>query len=277
METFTAALVQIEGTADPEENLRRLERGVREAAGRGARLVCGPEYVYFSGDVRALGRLATPVPGPLTDRFASIARAHGVHFSPGTIPECGRGGRPYNTFLLFGPDGSLIGAYRKRHLFRADIPGVLTADERDDISPGDAPAPVFRTALGGIGVGICYDLRFPEQFLRLALDGAEILLLPSAVTKPTGEAHWRLLCRARAVETGCFLLGPNRTGRCGPDTERYGHSIIVDPWGGVLAEAGEGEEVVFAELRAAALGEARGRMRSIEHRAAGDSVPDPAA
>ena len=275
MKTFTAALIQMRGQPDPEVSLRQFEEHVKEAVSRGARLVCGPEYVYFSGDVHDMARLATPVPGPVTERLSALARKHAVYLCPGTLPEWRAEGTPYNTLLLFSPDGALLGKYRKRHLFRADIPGELRHDERDYFSAGNDPAPVFNTERGRLGASICYDLRFPEQFLRLSLQGAEIILAPSAFTKPTGQAHWHVLCRARAVETGCFILAPDRTGRCGADTERYGHSLIVDPWGAVLAEAGECEEVISAELRAESLADARNRLRSIEHRVRGDSVPDP--
>ena len=169
----------------------------------------------------------------------------------------------------------MIGKYRKRHLFRVDIPGEITTDERDDLLGGSAPAPVIDTGLGRIGLSICYDLRFPEQFLDLSLRGAEIIVVPAAFPIPTGSAHWHVLCRARAIETGCFILATARAGACGIDTPRYGHSLIVDPWGTVLAEAGAGEETIAAELRAESLAEARSRMRSIEHRVRGDSVPDP--
>ena len=275
MKTFTAALIQMRGTPDHEASLRAFEKSVREAASRGARLVCGPELFYFDGDMQRVSHYAVTIPGPVTERLSSLARKYAVYLCPGTLPERRAEGTPYNTLLLFAPDGALIGKYRKRHLFQVDIPGELRHDERDYFSAGNDPAPVFNTELGRLGASICYDLRFPEQFLRLSLQGAEIILAPSAFTKPTGQAHWHVLCRARAVETGCFILAPDRTGRCGADTERYGHSLIVDPWGAVLAEAGEREEVISAELRAESLADARNRLRSIEHRVRGDSVPDP--
>lgn len=275
MKTFTAALIQFRGAPDPEASLRDFEARVAEAASRGARLVCGPEYLYFTGDVHALPRIAAPIPGPLTERFSAIAKKHAIYFSPGTIPERAEGAKPYNTILLFGPDGALIGKYRKRHLFRVDIPGELTTDERDDLSGGVSPAPIIDTELGRIGLSVCYDLRFPEQFLGLSLRGAEIIVVPAAFPIPTGSAHWHILCRARAIETGCFILATARVGACGTDMPRYGHSLIVDPWGTVLAEAGDGEDTITADLRPESLAEARARMRSVDHRVKGDSVPDP--
>lgn len=275
MKTFTAALIQMCGTPDCKAGLRELEKSVRDAVSKGARLVCGPELFYFDGDMQRVSRHAVTIPGPVTEQLSALARKYGVYLCPGTLPERREGGAPYNTLLFFSPDGALVGRYRKRHLFRVDIPGELRHHERDYFSAGDDAAPVFETELGRLGVSICYDLRFPEQFLGLALRGAEIIIAPSAFTTPTGEAHWHVLCRARAAETGCFILAPDRTGICGADIERYGHSLVVDPWGTILAEAGKVEEVISAELRAESLADARGRLRSIEHRARGDSVPDP--
>ncbi|MCX6355444.1 MAG: carbon-nitrogen hydrolase family protein [Candidatus Aureabacteria bacterium] len=276
MKSFTAALIQIHATEDTESNLKRLEEGVRRAVSHGALLVCGPEFFCFSGDPEALARHASPVPGPLTARLARLARQYSVYFVPGTIPERGEEDKPFNTLLFFFPDGSLRGKYRKRHLFHADIPGKFRHDERGFISAGQEAAPVLETELGNFGLSICYDLRFPEQYLRLAIAGAEIILVPSAFTKVTGEAHWHTLCKARAIETGCFLLAPNQTGQTGASPERYGHSIIVDPWGEILAEAEEDEDLLCAKLSADTLADARQKLRSIEHRAAGDSVPDSA-
>lgn len=275
MKTFIAAVIQMRAAEDPQENLRRLEELVRESASRGARLVCGPEFFLCPADPAGLARLASAVPGPLTGRLGEMALRHSVHFVPGTIPERREGGHPYNTLVAFGPDGALIGSYRKRHLFHADFPGAFAHDEREYISAGKRPAPVIDTPLARLGTGICYDLRFPEQFLRLALDGAEVIVAPSAFMKLTAQAHWHVLCRARAIETGCYLLAPDGTGASGDSPERYGHSLIVDPWGAILAEAGEGNEVVFAELSAEALRQARARLHSVAGRAPGDSVPEP--
>ena len=276
MKNFTAALIQIHATEDTESNLQRLEEGVRKAVSLGALFVCGPELFYFSGDPEALARHASTVPGPLTTRLAGLARHYSLYFVPGTILERSEEDKPFNTLLFFFPDGSLKGKYRKRHLFHADIPGEFRHDERAFISPGKEPAPVIETELGNFGLSICYDLRFPEQYLRLAIAGAEIILAPSAFTKATGEAHWHTLCRARAIETGCFLLAPNQTGKTGASPERYGHSIIVDPWGKILAEAGEDEDLVCVKLSGDTLADARQKLRSIEHRAEGDSLPDSA-
>lgn len=275
MKTFTAALIQIEVRADCEANLRRIEEGLAEAVSRGAKLVCGPELFLCPCTPDSISAHAETIPGPLTGRLAALARRHSVYFVPGSIPERREGGKPYNTLVAFGPDGALLCAYRKRHLFHVELPGPLAHDERDYLSPGSEPARIIETPLARIGTSICYDLRFPEQTLRLALDGAEIIVAPSAFTKLTGQAHWHVLCRARAIETGCFLLAPDQAGTPPGGPARYGRSTIVGPWGEVLAVAGEGDEVIAAELPAESLAEARVRMRSVADRVPGDSVPGP--
>ncbi len=275
MNSFTAALVQLQVSDDPESNLRRLEEGVLDAAARGAKLVCGPELFTCPSTPEAISAHAAAVPGQLTERLAELARRAAVYLIPGSIPERREGGKPYNTLLSFAPDGSLIGRYRKRHLFRAKFHGPSAHDERDYLSAGDDPSPIIRTPLADIGAVICYDLRFPEQTLRLALDGAEVIAAPSAFTKFTGQAHWHVLCRARAIETGCFLLAPNQAGFPPGAPPCYGRSTIVGPWGEILAVAGEEDEVVTAELSAASLAEARGRLRAVEDRVAGDPLPEP--
>jgi predicted amidohydrolase len=206
MRPFRAALIQMRGTADAEANLGLFEEGVREAVSRGAGLVCGPDNMYFSGSVRTLRECATPVPGPLTDHLSALAKKHSVYLSPGTIPESSATDKPYNTFLLFAPDGALIGKYRKRHLFKVNIPGTVTDDEGDYLLPGEWPSPVIETALGRIGAGICYDLRFPEQFLRLALDGALAPSLPdpcsgNGMLCPRTEPHRQVRERHREVRS----------------------------------------------------------------------------
>ena len=275
MKTFTAALIQFQVADDPEANLRRIEEGLREAAARGAKLVCGPELFLCPCTPESISSHAAAIPGALTGRLAELARRYSVYFVPGSIPERREGGKPYNTLVAFGPDGSLIGTYRKRHLFRVEFRGSFAHDERDYLSPGSEPAPIIETPLARIGTSICYDLRFPEQTLRLALDGAEIIVAPSAFTKLTGQAHWHILCRARAIETGCFLLAPDQAGTPPGGPARYGRSTIVGPWGDVLAVAGDGDEVITAELPAESLAEARARMRSLADRVRGDSVPEP--
>jgi predicted amidohydrolase len=173
---------------------------------------------------------------------------------------------PFNTATLFGPDGSLVAAYRKIHLFDVDLPGRVTVKESDLRRAGDEVVCV-QTELGRIGLAVCYDLRFPELFRKLADAGAEVIVMPSAFTKPTGQAHWEPLLRARAIENQCFVVAPNQYGVSTHGFEDYGNSLIVDPWGQVVARGPDNEAaVVTAMLDAAVLERVRRELPSLEHR-----------
>jgi nitrilase len=175
-------------------------------------------------------------------------------------------GRCFNTCLFFGPDGSLLARYRKIHLFDVSVGTQVRTCESRTRQPGEAPVTVD-TALGRIGLAVCYDLRFPELFRRLADDGAEVVVMPSAFTAPTGAAHWHTLIRARAIENQCYFVAPNQHGPTLHGFSNYGHSLIVDPWGTVLAEGGDGgDEVVSAALSAERLAEVRRSLPSLAHR-----------
>jgi len=263
--TFRAAVVQMASGPDRRANLERAAALVRQAAAAGARLVALPEMFTWRGAPGDEAAQAEPIPGPTTDAMAALARECGVVLCAGSMLEAVAGtARLHNTACLFGPDGALLATYRKIHLFDVELPGRVAARESDVYAPGDRVV-VVDTPLGRVGLAICYDLRFPELFRRLVADGAEILLVPSAFTAPTGEAHWELLCRARAVENQCVLLAPNQTGPTQRGYAHWGHSVIVDPWGVVLARAGGGEEVVVAEVDRAAVDRVRREMPCLTH------------
>ena len=194
-----------------------------------------------------------------------LAAGLGVYVLAGSIYEPSPvAGRVYNTSALFGPDGELLAAYRKIHLFDV-VAGTVAYRESDDVAAG---ADVVTAAVDGVTVGlsVCYDLRFPELYRSLALRGAEILLVPSAFTAYTGAAHWEILLRARAVENGCFVVAPAQVGEHLPGRDCWGHSMIVDPWGIVLAELGEGEGVCVADLDLGRLAEVRAQIPPLDNR-----------
>src|SRR5262249_14735294 len=165
---------------------------------------------------------------------------------------------------LLGPGGDLLARYRKIHLFDVDLPGRVTVRESDARAPG-LETVVVPTELGVLGLSICYDLRFPELYRRLVRAGAEILLVPSAFTFTTGSAHWDVLCRARAIENQCYLLAADQTGMSPHGFADYGSSMIVDPWGTVVARAGEGEGVVLAEIDRSSLERVRRELPCLSH------------
>ena len=212
MSTFVAAVVQLSSGADRRANLERASALIRTAADRGAKLVVLPEVFPWRGPRTDETGQAEAIPGPTTEAMAAVARETGVHLCMGSMLESSTGDRSFNTSIVLGPSGDILGRYRKIHLFDVELPGRVCVRESDARTPGEDVV-VVSTPLGRLGMSICYDLRFPELYRRLVQAGAEILLLPSAFTFPTGAAHWEVLCRARAIENQCWLLAANQTGQ----------------------------------------------------------------
>jgi predicted amidohydrolase len=265
MAQFQAALVQMAAGSDKEANLERAARLVRDAAGGGAVLVVLPEVFSWRGPRRDEAAAAEPIPGPTTARVSRLAQELDLHLVAGSILERGGPhGKAYNTSCLFGPDGRLLALYRKIHLFDVDLPGAVQVRESDTRAHGDAPV-VADTALGTLGLSICYDLRFPELYRHVVRLGAAILTVPSAFTAPTGRAHWEPLLRARAIENQAYVLAPNQYGPNPHGFEDYGNSMVVDPWGEIVARAGGSEEVLRATLDPDHLARVRRQMPCLEH------------
>lgn len=241
------------------------ERLVAQGARQGAELVALPEKWPFIHDAKRLPDAAEPLSGPSVQAAQGWARDLGVAILAGSITERVEGeGRGYNTSLLIAPDGAVVATYRKIHLFDVEVGGV-TYRESDGALPGDEV--VLGEVLGRkIGMSVCYDLRFPELFRELASRGAEILAVPAAFTAATGKDHWEPLLRARAIENQAFVIAPNQIGRHASGTSSHGRSMIVDPWGVVLAQAPDEECVVTADLDFALLRDVRKRLPALEHR-----------
>jgi deaminated glutathione amidase len=274
-----AACVQIQGSSDVARNLDRTEALVRRAAAAGAVLVATPEATPFLGPHDRKIALAEPVDGPTHRRLAALAAELGIWLLVGSVaercPDPAPGvpaTRAWNTSLLFDDRGALQASYRKLHLFDVDLreAGGVRFAESDTTAPGEGLA-VADTPLGRLGLSICYDLRFPEVYRGLVDRGATVLAVPSAFTAATGRDHWHVLLRARAIETQCFVIAP---GQWGAHDDRglrqsYGHSLIVDPWGTVLAECGDGEGWCIADLDPQRVLDVRGRMPVCAHRRLG--------
>lgn len=266
LKAFRAAVVQLTSTGDVRRNLGRVRELVRAAVDDGAELVALPENFAWIRVPEADPPPRGPVPGPLTDELGALARECGCHLLLGALPETAPDpARHYNTSVLLGPDGGIVGSYRKRHLFDVDLADGTVLRESDTIAPGAAVV-CLETPFARLGLSICYDVRFPEHFRALIDRGAEVLTVPSAFTVPTGRAHWHLLCRTRAVENQCFLLAPGQTGHHGGTRASYGHSLIVDPWGEILAEVAEGEGFAAADLDPERLADVRRRLPALRHR-----------
>lgn len=267
--TLRAGVVQMNAGLDKGQNLASAERLVREAASRGAQLVVLPELFNAYGPLRDVVAQAEPIPGPTSERCAALARDLQITLCAGSLCEAGAAaGRGYNTSLVFGPDGALLSRYRKLHLFDVEIPGQISVCESDSICPGDGLG-LITTPLATLGQAICYDVRFPELFRALADERMEVLLLPSAFTAPTGRDHWDVLVRARAIENQCYVLAANQWGAHGAHLASYGGSLIVDPWGAILARAPlDAEGVLVADLSAERLAQVRQRVPALRHRRA---------
>ena len=262
---YVAAAVQMSSGADRADNLSRATALIRTAAARGARLVVLPEVFAWRGSRTDEPRAVEMIPGATTEAMSALARELRIHLCIGSILEAApEDARAFNTSCLIDPQGKLLARYRKIHLFDVDLPGRVTVRESATRAPGEEPV-VVPTELGVLGLSICYDLRFPELYRALVRRGAQVLLVPSAFTFPTGAAHWEVLCRARAVENQCYLIAPDQTGRSPHGFADYGESMIVDPWGRVLARAPDGEGVVTAEIDLDYLARVRSELPSLAH------------
>lgn len=253
---FLAACVQLRCTTDVDENLDTTERLVRRAAERGARFIATPENTSYLGPQFHKVSQAEPLDGPIGLRLAKLADELGVHLLIGGLAErrIGDDGQPdskrcFNTSVLYGPNGDTLAVYRKMHLFDVDVPGGLTIKESDSIAHGDEVV-VAETPFGRLGMTICYDMRFPELYRKLVDEGADIIAVPSAFTLTTGKDHWHVLLRARAIETQCWVIAPAQWGIHDEEGKRhsFGHSLIIDPWGIVVADKGHGEGICLAEI-----------------------------
>jgi predicted amidohydrolase len=241
-----AAAVQLNSNEEKARNLDAAERLVRAAAADGAELVALPEKWNLLAGGEALLAGAEPLDGPSLGAARAWARELGLHLLAGSIAESA-GERAFNTSVLIGPDGTDLATYRKIHMFDVDVGGVAYRESEHEQPGTDV---VTAEIDGGFGVGltVCYDLRFPELYRILALRGARLLAVPSAFTLATGRDHWEVLLRARAIENQAFVLAPNQVGEAPPHFSSYGHSAIVDPWGTVLAIAPGEECFVAADL-----------------------------
>lgn len=258
------AAIQMVSCPDVAENLVRARHWMVEAAARGARLVALPEYFCLlgRGDEDKLA-VAEPLgQGPIQEALADAARTLGLWVIGGTLPlRTADPRRVRNASLVYAPDGQLAARYDKIHLFRFDN-GRERYDEGRVLEAGDTPV-ALQVEQFRLGLSVCYDLRFPELYRQL---GADLLAVPSAFTYTTGQAHWELLLRARAVENQAFVIAPAQGGEHQNGRRTWGHTMIVDPWGVVLDCLPQGEGLALAELDAARLGEVRAQLPALTHR-----------
>ena len=261
------AALQMVSTPSVEQNLDTARRLIAQAVAGGAALVALPEYFCFMGhgDRDKLRVAEAPGSGPIQALLAAEARAHGVWVIGGTVPLASDDPEHvYNACCVYAPDGSLAARYDKIHLFRYDN-GREAYDEGRVLRPG-TQAVAFDAQPLRVGLSVCYDLRFPELYRELMSPPCDLIAVPSAFTYTTGRAHWELLLRARAIENQCYVIAPAQGGAHPNGRRTFGHSMIVGPWGEVLAVRPEGAGVVFAEVDAVRIAAVRQQLPALEHR-----------
>jgi len=261
------ALCQTNAGDDVRSNHEQAFSLLEEAGSGGADLAVLPEVWPCQGSAQQTRAAAEPIPGPRTERLAEVAARHRMWVHGGSILERD-GERVFNTSVLFDRAGSMVAIYRKIHLFDADPPGAVPSRESAVFTPGDQVV-TAETEFGRVGLSICYDVRFPELYRALVVQGATIMFVPAAFRYETGIDHWEPLLRARAIEDQAFVIAAAQWGTWGPpgrERRNFGHSLVADPWGRVLAEAPDGPGVTFAELDLGQVQRTREILPALRHR-----------
>ena len=269
MKSYLAAAIQMTSKPDLQKNLAEAEELIDLAVRQGAELIGLPENFAFMGKdeerVAQAGDIALQ-----TEKFLkTMAQRFQVTLLGGGFPVWveGKTGTAYNTALLIDPSGIEVARYEKVHLFDVDVPDGNTYRESSTVMAGATLPPIYDSEkLGKIGVSICYDIRFPEVYRHLSRQGADVLFIPAAFTAYTGKDHWKVLLQARAIENTCYVIAPAQTGNHYERRYTHGHAAIVDPWGIILADAGEQPGVAIAEIDPLRLKQVRQQMPSLQHR-----------
>ena len=270
------AIFQARSGIDPGVNAAALVDAVERAAKGGAEMLFTPEMSGLLDGNRE--RAAEVVQSEEEDAVLAAVReaasASAIWLHVGSLALRGNGDKLVNRALVIDPTGEIVGRYDKMHLFDVDLPSGESWRESAVYKAGTGPVVVRGTPVGTLGLTICYDLRFPAIFERLAEAGAELISVPAAFTVPTGTAHWHVLLRARAIESGLFVVAAAQSGQHEDGRATFGHSLVVDPWGEVLVDGGEGEKLLFAEIDLIQIAEVRSRIPVLSHRRAIGPVSD---
>ena len=269
---FTAACIQFTAGPDPEPNLRKVMELAQQARDAGADLIMTPEATNFiESGKRRRDKARREADDPFLAGTCEFARDTGAWVLLGSLVidpagESGSDGeeRLANRSFLIDPAGTIVARYDKIHMFDIDLPGGESYRESNAYRPGGGTV-VAETPWGRLGLTVCYDVRFPHLYRSLAQAGADMLTVPSVFTVPTGRAHWHVLLRARAIENGCFIFAPAQWGEHTGGRKSYGHSLIVDPWGEILAEGGEGVGIITAKIDPARIAKVRSGLPSLQH------------
>lgn len=264
--TFRAALVQLCSGRNVDKNVADASALIREAAAGGAQYVQTPEVTTLM-ELETARLFAASEPEDTNwalQQFRELASELKIWLHIGSMPVTVAADKIANRAYVLTPDGAVAATYDKIHMFDVDLPGGESYRESKNYRPGDR-AVVAALPWGGLGLSICYDLRFPNLYRALAKSGAQFLAIPAAFTKVTGEAHWHTLLRARAIECQCFVFAAAQGGRHEHGRDTYGHSLIITPWGHILADGGVQPGVIFADIDLRAIEDARKRVPSLEH------------
>lgn len=265
-ELIKAAALQMTSTDNQAENLEQAERLIKEAANEQADLVALPENFSLMSETRAeILKHAEDEKGPATTALKNWAKEHDLWIVGGSIPYRTKEEKVTNTCILVSPKGKIEARYDKIHLFDVEVSKDRSYHESRNVQGGEKTV-CAATPLGNLGLSICYDVRFPELYRKLADQDAEILFVPSAFTVPTGEKHWDLLTRTRAVENQCFLIAPAQGGDNYEGRQTWGHTRIIDPWGEILTELPEGPGLISAKLESKRLEKIRKEFPALNHR-----------
>jgi predicted amidohydrolase len=261
------AAVQLTTTDDYQNNINKAVNFVEKAAKYGAKVVSLPETFAFIGKKENKFKYSQDLNGEISQIFSGLAKNNGIFILAGSIHESIQGSdKLYNTSMLFSPEGKMLDFYRKIHLFDANLPGPEKYQESDDFAAGNQEQiKVTDTSSGKLGLTICYDLRFPELYRKLAQKGAEIIFVPSAFTMQTGKDHWEVLLRARAIENQVYIIAPGQYGFHSERRESYGNSMIIDPWGKVISRASDREEIIYADIDLEYLKKIRQKLPCLNH------------
>ncbi|VBB05326.1 carbon-nitrogen hydrolase [Lucifera butyrica] len=264
MRQVKIGICQMAVEADKTTNIEKAGAMIQNAARNGCILAVLPEMFNCPYQADLFPRYAERYPGETAEALSKMAASHGLILVGGSIPE-EEAGRVYNTSFVFGPHGELLGRHRKVHLFDVAIQGGTVFRESDSLTAG-REITVIRTEKAALGIGVCYDMRFPEMARTMVLRGAEILIYPAAFGPTTGPAHWELILRNRAVDNQVFVIGAAPAFNPLADYQAYGHSLVADPWGRIVAEAGQEETLLLVEIDLDYITRVRQELPLLQHR-----------
>lgn len=267
MKSYLAAAIQMTSLPDLEKNLVEAEELIELAVRRGAELVSLPENFSFLGTEEDKIAQSLAIASKSEKFLKTMAQRFQITILGGGFPVPVDSDKVYNTALLIAPNGTELARYQKAHLFDVNLPDGNTYRESSTVMAGTQLPTVYHSEpLGGLGLSVCYDVRFPELYRHLADKGADILFVPAAFTAYTGKDHWQVLLQARAIENTCYVIAPAQTGRHYAMRQTHGHAMIVDPWGVILADAGDRPGIAIAEINPGRLEQVRRQMPCLQHR-----------